>query len=249
MSLPVDRDLTVGQVNWGPANKPEGIQVPREALRVSKQLSELERAEIAKLNAEAESYQAEARFHRLQSDRLERSWHDEGAELDRQRILDFTNDVNYLTAQYAINRLAQWRAQSKAPITVRMLTPGGEVISGLALFDYIRSLVAEGIEVTTHAIGMAASMGTILLQAGSKRLVSPSAWLMVHEVSSELGGKLSEMIDGAKWNKRVQDRLLDILSERAKVSKRTIATRWTRKDWWLTAEEAVEVGFADAVAL
>lgn len=207
------------------------------------------RAERLALEAEARAYTAEARFHDLQVERLERARAEEDAQQDAQRILDFTAEVNYRTVRDAIDTLAQWRQKAPGePITIRLLTPGGDVIAGMALFDYIRLLVAEGHEVTVIGIGMVASMGAVLLQAGSTRLVTPSCFLMVHEMSVEAGGKLSEVADEAKLAQRMQDRILDILTERCTLTRRTIKKRWERKDWWINAQEAVDLGFADAIA-
>ena len=206
-------------------------------------------AEAASFEAEREAYVAEAYYHRLQSERLERARAEEDAAVESQRILDFTSEVGYGSARSAINTLAEWRAKDPGkPITVRFLTPGGDAIPGLALYDYIRMLVAEGTPVTTVGIGMAASMGAVLLQAGSTRLVTPSTWVLIHEISSVAAGRLSEMIDEAKWTERVQTRLLDILAEKSTMSKAAIKRKWMRKDWWLNAEETVRLGFADAIA-
>ena len=206
-------------------------------------------AQYHKLVAERAAFEAEARYHNLQADRLERAWGDERVMLEKQRVLDFTSEVGYGNVRAAINTLAEWyRADPSGPITIRLLTPGGDAIAGLAFYDYIRMLVAEGVKVTTVAIGMAASMGAILLQAGSLRLITPNAYLMVHEVANVAAGKLSELVDEVKFAERVQDRLVTILAERSNLSKQQIKRRWQRKDWWMDAEDAVKNGFVDGIA-
>jgi len=210
----------------------------------------LDEAKTRSALAEAKAYEAEARYHNLQADRLERSFEDEVVALDAQRIYDFTGEVSTNTVRHAINELTEWRARDpESPITVRFFTPGGDVLAGLALYDYLRELQRDGIKVTTVAIGMAASMGAILLQAGSTRLVTPNSYIMVHEVSTIALGKLSELKDEQKFTQRIQDRLLEILAERSTLTTRQIRTKWTRKDWWLDAKDAVDVGFADGIAV
>jgi len=206
-------------------------------------------ARVKALLAEAKAYEAEARYHNLQSDRLDRAAEDESITLDEQRIYDFSGEVSFTSVRNTINDLTEWRARSTDPIVVRFFTPGGDVLAGLALFDYLRELQRDGIEVTTVAIGMAASMGAILLQAGGKRLVTPSSYLMVHEIATVALGKLSEIKDEQKFSERIQNRLLDILAERSTMSARQIKTRWSRRDWWLDAQESVDIGFADAIAV
>jgi ATP-dependent Clp endopeptidase proteolytic subunit ClpP len=212
-------------------------------------LNDLEVATIGKLNAEKKAYLAEARYHNMQTTRLERSRANEDSLLESQRVLDFTSEVGYGNVRAAINTLAEWRQSDPgAPITIRLLTPGGDAIAGLAFYDYMRLLVNEGVEVTTMAIGMAASMGAVLLQGGSKRVITSSAMLMVHEVANIAAGKLSELVDEVKFAERIQNRLLDILADRSTLTARQIKRRWTRKDWWMDADEAVSLGFADEVA-
>ena len=234
----------------------KGIYIPDEDTVPGKRLERARieaetlayRKEADKFAAEISAFKEEERFNRLQADQIQRDFREEDASLMHQRIIDFTNEVNYSTSEQCINILSKLRSLNQEPITIRLLTPGGDVIAGLALFDYIKLLREEGIEIIIMVVGMAASMGTILLQAATERVVSQSSWLMVHEISAGVGGKLSEIIDEAKWNQRVQDRLLGILAERSTLSKRVIANRWKRRDWWFDADEAVEFGFADRVA-
>jgi ATP-dependent protease ClpP protease subunit len=68
---------------------------------------------------------------------------------------------------------------------------------------------------------------------------------MLHEVSSGSSGRVSEMEESVDVSKRLQKRLLAILAERSTLSVASIARRWTRRDWWLDADDAVSLGFAD----
>jgi ATP-dependent protease ClpP protease subunit len=90
-------------------------------------------------------------------------------------------------------------------------------------------------------------MGGILLQAGDERVIGKNAHLMIHEISAGAVGKLSEIEDEAKFCAMLSDRLVDILAERSTLTPTQIKRRWKRKDWWLSAEEAVELGFADRI--
>jgi ATP-dependent protease ClpP protease subunit len=98
-----------------------------------------------------------------------------------------------------------------------------------------------------HGTGMIASMAAILMQAGDERVLDENAWFMIHEISSRLGGKSSDMEDELKFVKRLQDRALAILSERSTLSKTQIARRWKKTDDWMSAEEALQLGFVDRV--
>jgi ATP-dependent Clp protease protease subunit len=94
---------------------------------------------------------------------------------------------------------------------------------------------------------MAASMGGILLQAGSHRVLAPNAYMLIHEVSSLAWGGASELEDEVAFVKRLQDRILDILAERSTMTRQQIARKWKRKDWWLDAPEALRLGFVDEI--
>lgn len=150
--------------------------------------------------------------------------------------------------QECIEDLGTWRRQDpKQPIKIIFNSPGGSVFEGLALYDYIQETRESGTRVDTMALGMAASMGGVLLQAGETRTMSRHSYLLIHEVSAGAMGNVSELEDELKFTKRLQDRLLSILSERASMTKQQIARKWKKTDWWLDAQEALALGFCDEV--
>jgi len=133
------------------------------------------------------------------------------------------------------------------PITLIFNSPGGMVIHGLALYDQIMEMRRAGHHVTTVARGQVASMGGILLQAGTERVIGRHAHMLIHEVAYGAHGKLGEMEDRLAFSKQLQDRLVTILSERSTMSKKEISERWHKTDWWLGARQTVQLGFADRV--
>ena len=94
---------------------------------------------------------------------------------------------------------------------------------------------------------MAASMGGVLLQAGTRRIMAPQSSLLIHEAQFNTSGSFGQVEDQVDYVKKLQERILDILAERSTLSKRQIKTRWLRKNWWLMADEALELGFVDAI--
>lgn len=133
------------------------------------------------------------------------------------------------------------------PITLLLNTPGGVVISGFAFYDFLEELKRRGHHLTTKACGMAASMGSILLQAGDERVITPRSWVLVHEVQGLVAGSFSQMEDDMRFNERLQNQALEILSSRSTLSKVQIKKRWKNKDWWLDAPDTVKAGFADRI--
>ena len=135
------------------------------------------------------------------------------------------------------------------PLTLYLQTPGGSVFHGVGLYDELRTLSAQGHHITTVVRGYAASMGAILLQAGDTRLVGAESLVMIHEVSAGSFGKLHEMDNDVKFYKRLNARLFDIIASRTDGKwEGDDLYRWAKaKDRWLSAQESVQHGFADAV--
>jgi ATP-dependent protease ClpP protease subunit len=92
-------------------------------------------------------------------------------------------------------------------------------------------------------------MGAVLFQAGDERIIDARAKLLIHQGSSQFAGRMSqgEAEDYAEFMKMLLDDLLEILAERSTLTKRQIANKWNRKDWWIKADDAVKFGFADRV--
>jgi len=208
----------------------------------------MEKCERLNVEAETALFKARGAFVDAELRQLERRERDALASDEYARIYPFYGTVGSSTVERCIRELGTWsRRDPGQPIRLVLTSPGGNVIDGFALFDFIQELRASGHHIETVALGWAASMGGILLQAGDKRIMGRSSWMLIHEISSANVGKTSEMEDELKFVKRLQERALDILAERATFTKRQIANRWKRKDWWLDAPEALRLGFVDEV--
>jgi ATP-dependent protease ClpP protease subunit len=79
------------------------------------------------------------------------------------------------------------------------------------------------------------------------RVMGPNAFLLIHEVSAGTSGKLSEMSDNIDFWKRQEAKLLKILAERSKMTVTQIKRKWHKTDWWLDADQAIVLGFADTI--
>lgn len=189
-----------------------------------------------------------ARQATASAEALERDNADERASADEAKVFTFVAEIEPCSVGECIETLGEWhRKEPNGAITLAINSPGGSVFDGLALFDYLRWLVSEGHEVTTLGIGQIFSMSAVILQAGSRRVMAPNAWLMIHEVSTIVAGKGSQLSDESKLIERVQNQLLEILAAQSEFSTRQVKNRWNRKDWYLTAAEALKHGFIDAI--
>lgn len=160
----------------------------------------------------------------------------------------FVGPVHEDSVHRLIDKLEIWsETHPGGDINLTINSQGGSVIDGFAFYDYLQTLKSRGHKLTTVGVGMCASMGGVLLQAGDERIVSPRCWLLIHEVQGITAGSFSQMEDDMKFNERLQDQALDILAERSALSRRQIKNRWKRKDWWIDAREALKGGFVDRI--
>jgi ATP-dependent Clp protease protease subunit len=131
-------------------------------------------------------------------------------------------------------------------IYLHINSPGGSVMAGLAIYDTMQLIPND---VVTVAVGFAASMGQILLCAGTpgKRYALPSAQVVMHEGSAGLGGSAADVAIQADNLQATLDRLRSII---ARHTGRPIddVVRDVGRDRWFDAEQAREYGFVDRVA-
>lgn len=230
----------------------------------------VEEALVLKHRAEAEKFAAEARKANTEAAQSECALKDQEIDLrQKQRIetellaLDtynytyrFSSQVDDSTVKTCIDKLTFWhRTAPTANIEVIFNSPGGSVFAGMDLFDYITDLRADH-EVTTTTRGYAASMGGILLQAGTRRVMGREAYILIHEVSTWAGGKVGEIEDEYNFLKKISERVVNIFADRAKqaglngtashpITAAQVRKNWNRTDWWLDSAEALKLGIVD----
>lgn len=166
-----------------------------------------------------------------------------------QHVYHYTDAVDGGSSRRCMAQIDVWHhSDPTCTFEICFSSPGGSVIDGMALFDYILQMRAAGHVVITSTIGMAASMAGILLQAGDLRRMGRESYLLIHEVSFGAGGKIGEVEDEVKFVKKIQERVLKIFADRSRLSVAQLKTRWERKDWWLDSDEALRLGLIDEVA-
>jgi ATP-dependent Clp protease protease subunit len=135
----------------------------------------------------------------------------------------------------------------KKDIHLYINSPGGSVTAGLAIYDTVQFLTCD---VNTYCIGQAASMGAVLLTAGTKgkRFALPNARIMIHQPWGGVQGQATDISIQAKEILRLKDRLNEILANHTGKSIEDIA-RDTDRDRFLSAEEAKEYGLVDQVVV
>lgn len=170
-------------------------------------------------------------------------------------VYQFLGKVSETSVANCVRELSFWNRDCPGcEIEFIINSPGGEIIAGMALFDYIMFLRSKGHKITTVCIGYAASMAGIVLQAGDVRVMGREAYVLIHEVSFGAGGKIGEVEDEVAFVRKIQDRVLNIFSRRSLTAQpktgltpKQFANRWRRKDWWLDSDEAYKLGVVDEV--
>ena len=165
-----------------------------------------------------------------------------------KRILFFTEEVNADSSNRMIEYLLYLDADAPGrEITLCINSPGGEVVSGLAVYDIIRSLKSP---VRTVCTGTAASMGSILFLAGEKREMLPHTKIMIHDpLISGLSGskKALELEKEAVQLMETRAVIAGIISERSGKPLEEVYAK-TKEDCFLNAQEAMDFGIATGIA-
>ena len=163
------------------------------------------------------------------------------------RKIFFTSEVTSESCDELIKELMALNTESDEEISLYINSPGGDVSSGLAVYDYTRIMRAP---LRTVCIGTAASMGAIIFLAGSRRELLPSSRILIHDPSygtGDIGGMKPHEIQ-TKVDKLMEtrDMLASIISE---VTGRPVdeILKVTREDSIYNAREAVEFGLATSI--
>jgi len=158
-----------------------------------------------------------------------------------------------ITAQVVADltvQILQWKrvqGDKRSPITLHISSGGGDAYASLALFDTLRTLSAQGHHVTTIIRGFAASGAGVIAQAGDLRLIGAESFLHIHEAGSGIMGKAAEVKDEALALEQMSRKMADIYASRSSLSADDIYARFERREWWITAAHALELGFADEI--
>jgi len=169
------------------------------------------------------------------------------SRLLKDRIVFIGNAIDRIVSNVIIGQLLFLQTdKAKAQVDVYINTPGGSVDAGLAIYDTMRFIRCE---VATYCVGMAASMGAVLLAAGKKgkRFALPNAKIMLHQPwASGIGGAASDIKIHAEDIVKTKQRINEILALHTGQPLEKVE-KDTDRDFILTAEEAKAYGLIDEV--
>lgn len=164
----------------------------------------------------------------------------------KNRIVFVGSPINDQVANLVVAQLLYLsREDPESGIQMYVNSPGGQVYSGMAIYDTMRMIPNK---ISTVAVGVAASFGTVLLAAGSKgqRYALPHATIHMHQPLGGAQGQASDIEIQAKEILRLKERLNEILAEATGQDIETIISD-TERDFYMSAKDAVEYGLVDKV--
>lgn len=224
---------------------PEEIQAGLDKIHADTQAS---LADARKTLAEAEEAEIKVQEARLRLERAEREHKIKLAEDQENHVYRFCSKVDDESVHDCMKKLTHWsRLDPGCDMDIVFSSGGGSIIAGFELFDFMQSLRESGHRVTTGSLGYAASMAGVLLQAGETRWIGHQSWMMIHRAAFGAFGKTFEVEDEVKFVKRIEERIINIFTTRSSLTSAKIKRNWDRKDWWLSADECLELGLVDEV--
>ena len=183
-----------------------------------------------------------------QTSKGERSY-DIFSRLLKDRIIFLAEDVNSASASLVVAQLLFLESEDPdKEISLYINSPGGSITDGMAIVDTINYIKCP---VSTICVGMAASMGAVLLASGAKgkRFATPNAEILIHQPligGGGLSGQTTEIKIHADHMVRTREKLNKLLSERTGQSLETIQND-TERDNYMTAQQALDYGLIDGI--
>ena len=172
--------------------------------------------------------------------------HDIYSRLLIDRIIFIDEEITEHTASVVVAQLLFLEAQDPdKDINIYINSPGGMVTAGLAIYDTMRFIKPD---ISTICVGMAASMGAVLLAAGTKgkRYALPNAEIMIHQPLGGFQGQASDIKINADHILAIKDKLNHILAE-ATGQELSVIEKDTDRDNYMTAADAAAYGLVDKV--
>lgn len=167
------------------------------------------------------------------------------SRLLNDRIVFLSGEINDDNANIVISELLYLDSLNNKDISLYINSPGGSVIAGLAIYDTINFIKSD---VSTIVVGMAASMASFLLAAGTKgkRYALPNSEIMIHEVLGGMEGQATVIKIQADRILKLRDKMNSLL---AKLTNKSVTkiNKDTERDNFMSAEEALKYGIIDKI--
>lgn len=166
---------------------------------------------------------------------------------ERLRQFVVIGTINEMVLAATTQSLSYMASLNHKPITVLIHTYGGDINSGLAIYDLIGRINRAGTPVDIMANGACMSMGAVILQAGRKRLCAPHTHFMLHQLRGSNEGTLGEQRDSYMHMEHLQKTLNNVLAKHTGHTAKAIDKLIDRKNYYISAEEALKLNLIDKI--
>jgi ATP-dependent Clp protease protease subunit len=166
------------------------------------------------------------------------------SDISTRSVFQFVTDLKGMRDLFLAESIS--REAPVSPIIVHINSFGGSIFAGINAMDAIIKTIDLGVPVYTVIEGSAASAATFLSVVGSKRFITPNSYVLIHQLSTFMGGKFNEIKDEFSNLEKFMDQITKIYEKYTKISKTDIE-KILKKDIWWNAEEALENGVIDEI--
>lgn len=163
--------------------------------------------------------------------------------LATSREIFIAGEVNNEFYIKLLKNLSYLRTLNNEPITIYMNSDGGDLCTGVGIYDFIKSLPMQ---IKIVVLGEACSAAGFILQAADKRYISKHSIIMLHEWSTSIDNNGTNVRNHVKINDAIIDKIVDAICTRCKLTKNSLSKNM-KNDWFLTSDEAIAVGLADYI--
>lgn len=162
-----------------------------------------------------------------------------------KREIKITGVIDEDVSSSVVDQIHYLDERGDEDIIIIINSPGGEVCSGMAIYDAMKSCKCD---VITVATGKAASMGAFLLAAGTKgkRYATETADIMIHQPLGEVKGQVTDIVNAAKHIQRTKKKFTQIMAESCGKPEEELS-RDVDRDYWLSSKEAKAYGLIDYI--
>ena len=165
-------------------------------------------------------------------------------ELLSKRVIYLEGKITSELAAEIVREIFLMNLESNDPIRIFITSEGGEITSGLAIYDAIQTSKAP---IITIVVGFAYSMGAVLACSGKKRLILENSKMMLHQpLISEFGGNASEITKLSESLNKTKDKMNKIVAKHTHKSLKEVS-RVTSRDTYFTSEQSLKFGLVDKI--
>ena len=167
------------------------------------------------------------------------------SRLLKDRIIFISGEINSFLSNIVVSELLYLDSISNEDISIYINSPGGEITSGLAIYDTMNFIKSD---VKTISVGLSASMGAFLLSSGTKgkRYALKNSEIMIHQPLGGAEGRASDIKIAAEQILKIKDKMNRLLSKNTNQPLKKII-KDTECDYYMSAKEALEYGLIDQI--